>query len=268
MKHLFLCTQARTGSSLLLHLLQLGPIENHFSTLDESIFNLEAFQYPQYAQLKNLLGDRLNKYCVSHQCDPDRNFDPPFFKQFIAEYFQRFSHGNMVTVKWFPWGMAKFLRTLANRGIEITPATLPEFFGDIAYIYLYREDLVRQTISRYIARRTKQWWSNIEAQTELTPETIPYDLGELMETYQEFLHTEFIWNKRFQEFGVEPLYRFSYEELEGNYRDILQTLSDKLKVKINLPEPGEIVLQKQTGELNEYLCERFLNDLKKPVQSP
>lgn len=80
-------------------------------------------------------------------------------------------------------------------------------FQPLTYIQIYREDLVAQSVSRAIARQTKQWTADQPVKGEAR-----YDAAEIAAGVAEAERANRSWQRVFQQAGVEPL-RISYEAL-------------------------------------------------------
>jgi LPS sulfotransferase NodH len=133
-------------------------------------------------------------------------------------------------------------------------------FPNLKYIYISRNDKIRQGISLYRGFLTKSW-------AYCEPETVVpvFDYDEIRKSVNLIKTEEKNWNNFFITQKIKP-YRVSYETFINNYKG---TILDILKyLDISIPDDlhiGKPPLKKQSDELNEKWLEEYL--IKRSKQS-
>lgn len=87
-------------------------------------------------------------------------------------------------------------------------AGLIEYFGDVRYVHLRREDTLRQAVSFYRAAATKRW-NTLDHQAHPEPE---YSADAIFEAHRRLTDGDRAWDEYFAERGIQPL-KMSYEGL-------------------------------------------------------
>jgi LPS sulfotransferase NodH len=103
------------------------------------------------------------------------------------------------------------LAALTARAESSPPEILAATFPNLRYIWLTRQDKVRQGISWWRALKTERWRSTDTA-AEAVPEPI-FDVEAIASLVEEAATADRDWRDFFQNHGIEPLV-VSYEELE------------------------------------------------------
>jgi LPS sulfotransferase NodH len=141
---------------------------------------------------------------------------------------------------------------------------LDQEFPNLRFIFLTREDKVRQAISWVKAHQTQMWWSIPEAPgNRTTPQEEPtFDFAELDLRVRFLTELDSTWLAYFEKRGVEPL-RIEYEEFIRSYEptvfSVLRYLGLSLPEGMSLPKPR---MQKQSDEINEEWFRRY-HEIKK-----
>ncbi|MER5337482.1 Stf0 family sulfotransferase [Micromonospora sp. NPDC002717] len=159
------------------------------------------------------------------------------------------------------WNQVEWSRD--NLGID--PLAVLEGRQDVRFIRLYRDDLVLQTVSSYLASVTKVFVRWAEASDPDDDEyrdavagTPAYDFAVLLDILQALAAIEHGWSPFFAERDTAP-YTLSYEELDddlaGSVNGVLQYLGLPRQSVVTSP------LVRQRTAVNDDLAQRFRSDL-------
>jgi LPS sulfotransferase NodH len=167
----------------------------------------------------------------------------------------------------FEW-FTNELRSLPG-GNPDTPdeAVVEKWLPEPHYIYLYRDDTVRQAISYYRATYSDRWFHLAEEDEDtsgrgrfIRPIPMPAepDWGHVRYLENAVLDHDRKWTEFFNRSGVVPL-EICYEEMAASYektvQDVFGFLGIPLGQDLKLPEPR---LKKQADEETERLVEQYL----------
>ena len=134
---------------------------------------------------------------------------------------------------------------------------LKEKFINPHFVFLYREDILLQAISFYIAIETNSWSSEYAEKN-----TVEYNFASLKSLLVEVV-TQVQRCRLIQQNMDAPKIELHYEELERNYNGSLQKVADLLGEKIEITDEIEFSgIQKQGTERNLRWKKRFLADLE------
>ncbi|MBX3055951.1 MAG: hypothetical protein KF770_05705 [Anaerolineae bacterium] len=138
---------------------------------------------------------------------------------------------------------------------------LDTLFYEPRYIWLIRQDKVKQAISWSKALQTDVWGEQgnaaISSRTHISPQSPSFTYKGIERLRRTLVKAEARWEKYFKENNIQP-FKVIYEELVHNYE---QTAVDILDF-LDIPRPpelsfGERRLQKQAGALNEEWEKRY-----------
>jgi LPS sulfotransferase NodH len=160
------------------------------------------------------------------------------------------------------WGtLDEMLIELAN--MSSVPADnhlelLEHAFGRLEFIYLYRADLVSQSISLLRAEQTNYWHSTQDQTSGSEPDYTFDGILSRVELLQS--HNE-AWRDWFQNVGVTPL-EITYEELDLNpesvTRQVLNYLDLDLPSNVALSAPN----QRLADDMTQSWKQRFMKELR------
>jgi LPS sulfotransferase NodH len=160
------------------------------------------------------------------------------------------------------------------------PEAMNAVFPQLRYVYIYRENKIRQAVSFAKAIQSKEWLdfdrsdpcnteSFIGHFSELfefygktvKKQKISYDFDLISQLHNSILQQDQAWEKYFKLSGIHP-FRVIYETLIENYEDTIYNILEF----INVPDRS-IVLQKlsmkrQSDSLNEEWLDRYQNDMR------
>lgn len=238
----FICATPRTGSSLLLGLLEstgvAGRPQAYFREPDESLW-ADRWQLPR---------------------TPDRAFD---YADYVRAARAAGTTENGVFGAKLMWGtldevvdkLGKVYPDLAGADIKL----LNRAFGRTRFVYLRRDDVLAQAVSWVRAEQTSTWYVGGSGEiggtggNGLAPRFDPDRIGQLTQTIDE--HNA-AWAEWFASFDIQP-HLVRYEELDtdvvGVTRGILEFLG------LDLPIGRAIVPRhkRQADELNGQWIDRY-----------
>lgn len=214
-----LASGARTGSHLLCEKLQ------HHGVNIKELFNTE----------------RILTLCTRHGLTT------------ISEYceyaIQKFSSDGVFAAKGGPSAIAPML--LAGE--------LPPFAGEWGWVYLKREDVVKQAVSNSIARKSGAFRSVGEGREVSDDE---YSGDEILEIAIKHDPANEIWEELFTALSVTPC-RLTYEQLAADPEGVAASVAEQVGLHgppVPRLKPPERALQKQANALNSLWEARFLEE--------
>lgn len=230
----FVCATPRTGSSLLLGLLDSTGVAGHpqayFRTPDE----------PLWATRWNLTST------------PTEPFD---FDAYLQAAQAHGSTPNGV------FGAKLMWDALQNLQAKLNPATLTDVFDSPRFIHLHRDDVIAQAVSWLRAEQTNTWYlgghgeitGNTPAPTRQTP---TYDHDRITELIQTITEQNQAWNAWFTTTGARP-YRLTYTDLTTDPAGTVHNLLTFLD--LNLPAGRKPVAhhRRQSDALNTQWITRY-----------
>ncbi|RJE84154.1 Stf0 family sulfotransferase [Paracoccus onubensis] len=223
MKSAILCT-ARSGSSLLSVALEAY-----------------GFQFREYLNT----GDLLKRVVLDAEVTQTSDLARPF-EQFATQ------DGRM-SIKMPPLGLV-FLFMMGE---------FPKNLDPWRFVYLRRQNLVRQAISGAVARRTGQWTHVMAARSEISDDD--YSFEEIL----RILNSANQENRMIERFigmlGL-PVYNVIYEEFVTNQKVVLAEIAAFFGCDLNnYPEAANHKpwIERQSTDLNKRWEDRFREDLLK-----
>ena len=217
-----ICSTPRTGSTLLCGLLSSTGVAGR----PESYFRRQ---------------DDIGWAARWGICGPDGNFD-------LADYFQAATEAgkspNGVFAARVMWGtldeMLADLRRLYPEEAGDDLAVLTAAFGPMRFVYLRRDDLVAQAVSRVRAEETEVWFETDDSQP-VGPVARPrFDAERISRYVREAEEHNAAWQAWFHSVGTEP-HKVVYEDLDAD--PVATTLRVLDYLDIRLP-PSAVVTPK------------------------
>jgi LPS sulfotransferase NodH len=198
-----ICATPRTGSSLLCGLLEstgiAGEPESYFRQPDEH----------QWAA----------RWGIAHA--PDGGFDD-------ADYFRAArragSTENGVFGARVMWGTLKEMVLKLGRlypwlaGSDC--ALLDRAFGPMRFVYLRRDDVLRQAVSRLRAEQVDLWFETTDSPRRHLDRHPAYDFDQIEGFVQSIASHNAAWQRWFAEFGIRP-HVVRYEELDADPEGVI-----------------------------------------------
>lgn len=221
----FICTTARSGSTLLTQLLTDSgiagePGEYFYHRLRRAYLNLEIGDYDAY--LRRVLADKTGSNGV--------------FGVKIMGGDLRF------------WLM-KLRETAPEQPLSEIVAG---YFPNLRYIWLTRRNKVRQAVSFYKAIRTWEWRST----DQKSAANLDYNFSYIDLLVQELVMREAVWQEYFTEQGIVPL-SLTYEDYVENQEGTLRQVLDYIGIPIPSDLRVQPMLKKQADTLSEEWVERY-----------
>ncbi|MCL4878167.1 MAG: sulfotransferase [Anaerolineae bacterium] len=224
----FICTTARSGSTLLCQLLtDTGvagePGEYFYHRLNRSYLNLDITDYDAY--LRRVIGDKVGANGV---------------------FGVKIMGGDL---RFF---IEKICETVPQTALQ---EALARYFPRLRHVWLTRRNKVRQAVSFYKAIKTWEWRSSDQkSKVDLT-----YDFEYIDRLVQEIVLREAIWQEYFTECGIVPLsltYEDYVEDQEGTVRAVLEYIGITPPAALTIMP----VLKKQADALSEEWVQRYRHD--------
>lgn len=132
---------------------------------------------------------------------------------------------------------------------------LSEWYPDIGWVHLYREDKIGQAISWAMAKETALWWAGGKA-----AESLEYSAEAIEIALIDILNDEADWAAYFLRNRIEPL-RLSYEAVERDPTTAVAAIAAHLGVELDGPPATQrSTFVKQRGAHTEEWRERFHAD--------
>lgn len=136
---------------------------------------------------------------------------------------------------------------------------IDRFFERARWIYLTREDMLRQAVSLVMAHATGVWYSPADsdpASKSAKPKPAPRPQPELdheliLRYYEKLRRDREQWERFFRSRAIQPL-RITYEQLVGNHVDVVLSIAQYLEIDLDpLAVPAESETLPQASEINE-----------------
>jgi LPS sulfotransferase NodH len=141
--------------------------------------------------------------------------------------------------------------------------------ADTLYLYLTREDVLRQAVSRYKGMETKIWHFRGEETRESRKELleVPYDFDAIQKQVHYIVEMMCDYEMYFARLGILP-YRLTYEQVTSQMPEIVAEIARRLDVtldrEITLEEAG---MEKLADENSEALIEQFKCDIRRRLDA-
>jgi len=137
---------------------------------------------------------------------------------------------------------------------------LDELFPNLRYIYITRQDRLRQAISYVKAMQTNRWTSDWQ---EGLQDGLQYDFKAIDQRMNQLVREERIWGGYFLKQGTLPLrivYESFVEKYEETLREVLRFLEVEEYKKIAISAPR---LKKQADSITEQWYEQYLMEVER-----
>ena len=262
------CATPRSGSTLLCEALQntgiAGCPEEFFEALRKTGLPRrpkEYFEDLSAAELKNYFEgfpqyDERPALSSVHEC----------YAAYLAEVFRRGTTPNGVFGAKIMWGyLDDFIGNLRDipryrdRDLAV-PDLLADVFPNLHYIWICRQDKVRQAISLWKAIQTWTWKHEENASVtgaSSHPGTLVFHFQAINYLVQRIVAHEAAWQHYFSSYGIQP-YTIVYEEFTSTYEEtalnILQYLNIPLPRRLRFAERR---MKQQADTLSEEWVQRY-----------
>ncbi len=148
------------------------------------------------------------------------------------------------------WGtLDEVVAKLGPAGSDL--AVLERAFGRLAFVYLWRDDVLAQAVSRVRAEQTGVWWGGQPGPRGADPD---YDAGAITAYTEEINAHNAAWRSWFTRHGVGP-HLVRYEDLDADNAGVTAGILDLLEVRA----AGPILPrhQRQADDLNQAWITRY-----------
>jgi LPS sulfotransferase NodH len=198
---------------------------------------------------------RADKIAADHglAADPENDYEA-----YVAELIEKRATENGVFGGKIMWAhLTPFVDKVGAAG-EKTADALTRMFPNLRYLWVRRDDKLRQAISMWKAKQSKIYNSLQEGERSSDAVELVYDFDEIRKTKQRFESEDAQWGQFFADNGITPVevhYEAFAEDHEAGVVDILQQFG------IALPEDFEvkpITYRKLADAINEEWRERYL----------
>jgi LPS sulfotransferase NodH len=215
----------------------------------------EWFGRPRIHQLAGRWGLRSPESTV----DDPKLTDPPRF----LEHVRTEAESSGVLALKVHWNQIEWARS--HLGLD--PMAMVDGRGDVRFVRLYRDDLIAQTVSSFIASVTKVYVRRAEGQAvgddefvDVARATPRYDFELLLSVFEELASIEYGWGPFFQERGTVP-HTLSYEELDSDLPGAVNGVLDYL----GLPRQEVVTspMAPQRTAVNRAMADQFRQDLRR-----
>ena len=133
------------------------------------------------------------------------------------------------------------------------------YFRNASYIYLTREDVLAQAISRYIATETGYFHSVNKHLEDTKSVEVEFDFDKLWRHAEHLIEMQSAWERFFATEGISPL-RLTYEEVEADPADVLRRISDFVGVALPDPIVVDTDYKKVRNERHEKMKTRAVEE--------
>jgi LPS sulfotransferase NodH len=194
------------------------------------------------------------------------------YRDFLKEVVKAGTTPNGVfsaKVHWTEFSLLiRCLRRLPGYENWKAPELISAFFPNPKYVYLTRQDKMRQAISYYRAIRLDVWWELDEAGTDLSDSWAEKpDLQEIARLEELLVRLDRRWREYFRNANIDPLV-LTYEGLVSDYdATVMQVIRF-----MDVPAPGGMTLpaprlRKQATGSSEECVHRYVT-FKRSTQPP
>lgn len=262
-----ICATPRSGSTLLCEFLIntgiAGNPKEYFEALKESGLPRRPREY--FTSLDNLeVSELLGSFSRLDATSPAFQ-NSPNYADYLSQVRQEATTPNGVLGAKVMWNyLDDFISNLrdipAYRDLAV-PTLLSTIFPDLHYIWVTRQDKVRQAISLWKAIQTWTWRedeiSSSPHQHGHTHQDLCFHFEAIDHLVQQIEADEQEWLRYFVQSSIHP-YRIVYEDLVENYQTIIPSILRYLQI----PVPEHLTftttqMKRQSNNLSEEWVERY-----------
>ena len=224
----FICTTPRTGSHLLMSLLNSTGYCGKIEEL------LARWQWEKYTN-----------FPYSERYDVPDGAICEFFRNIIKQKGSKAGvFGGKIHIHELP---------VVQRYMELQGITI----ADVKWIWLQRNDKIRQAISYLKAQQIHQF-GLLEGKSRANEDGIQISLAKVRDTFVQFHVAELKWQDFFESNAICPIH-VTYEDLAQNdYEVFIHLLLRGLNIAHELPLKVSTPYRKQSTDFNEALYQQFI----------
>lgn len=238
------CATPRSGSTLFCEVLGKSGIAGQPKEFFEELKHTglprqpqEYFEASDNDDVMGLLGH------LPHRVSPMRltEWEGAGYRQFVSEVLEEGTTPNGVFGAKMMWGYFDDFLSNLRRVSEFMHVSvydlLASVFPDLRYIYITRQDKVRQAVSLWKAIQTQVWRKNVAPLQEGSNKALTFHFNAIDHLVRQIVAHEAAWWQFFQAGGLEPLV-IVYEEMV----EALETTIQNALCYLAVPVPEELVL--------------------------
>ncbi|MBX6765037.1 MAG: hypothetical protein IRY88_15375 [Rubrobacteraceae bacterium] len=274
-----ICATPRSGSTLLCEALTstgiAGRPAEHFEVLLETGRPRRPRDYFQRSNdpdvwallddpaFRDILGDYGGRFAEKQE-EKDPHWRPPDFEALLRNALERGTTDNGVFGTKIMWAYFRDFVRLARRAgregvapCDIPPAVFPNLRG---YVWIRREDTVRQAISLWRALQSWEWRREGDQTRKQVP--LRYSFAAIDHLRLRAEEHNAAWRAFFERCRIEPVevvYEEFVQDYAGTVRRVLEGVGITLPKDFSPKEPG---MRRQSDELSEEWAKRYHEEKK------
>ena len=196
-------------------------------------------------------GEPLNSRWVIDRCEREGLKTFPEYLRFEARRLLTEKPGAVLGMK-ASYGQAMML---------MRSGAVPEFFNDVRWVVIQRDDLLSQAVSFSIADQTKQWHSFDDGEQDAPV----YAYEDIKRRLQGFSHAYMAINSFCAVFDIHP-YRITYDDFARDPAAGARQLAAYLGVDDVAIDPGRLQMERQRDRFSAQFRQRFIADYQAAVR--
>ena len=233
------CATHRSGSNLLC----------------QSLWHTELCGYPQ----EFFSPTRAPRIAEEYGLDTDPDCD---YKGYVDELVTKRVSPNGVFGAKIMWShLAPFLMKL-RKGSESDMELLAATFPNLRFLWIRRDDKLRQAISMWKAKQSKVY-NSLQTEKKTKDEVKPeYDFKEIGKIKRRFEDEDSSWEKFFASNGIQPV-EIHYEDFAQNHEERTLEILHKMAIEVDGKfQVKPLTYRKLADATNEGWRERYLQEEK------
>jgi len=140
------------------------------------------------------------------------------------------------------------------------------YFTTSHFIYLTRENILLQAISRYVGETTGIFHSPHLQDGQQIPPDLPFDFARIESHVRQLVDMMSAWERFFAFEGVTPL-RFTYEKIISDTEAGLKAIAAETGLPLTLPANLSNEFQPISTPVNQKLRDAFVEEYRRRQQS-
>jgi len=134
------------------------------------------------------------------------------------------------------------------------------------FIYLTREDILLQAISRYVGESTGIFHATHLRDGKQMPDDVPFDFAKIESQVRQLIDMMSAWERFFAAEGIAPL-RLTYEKIIPDTEATLKAIAAMTGQSLTLPATLSNEFQSITTPINQKLRDAFIQEYRRRHQS-
>ncbi|MEA2347744.1 MAG: trehalose 2-sulfotransferase [Thermoleophilaceae bacterium] len=188
---------------------------------------------------------------------------------YLEWVFNRATTPNGMFAAKLMWGylpdFLSFLRELrGTRSLE-TPELLDKVFPSPRFVWVTRQDKVRQAVSLWKALQTETWRADPQHESGSRPD-LAFSFEGIAHLRRQLAEQDAAWCRWFFENGIRPQ-TVVYEQLAADYRGTLAATLDFIGAPISREDIPDPPLERQADSLSEEWVQRY-TELEQTTELP